>query len=94
MGVHHPFIALPLTCKAYPIAILLHDHCAIYAPPPTPPFYATHHTILAMAISYTGQARPPLRFDDCCDSAAELHIDSDEIVGLLDLSRLVLDAAL
>jgi len=26
-----------LTCKAYPIAILLHDHCAIYTPPPTPP---------------------------------------------------------
>jgi len=32
-------------CKAYPIAILLHDHCAIYAPPPTPPFYVIHHTI-------------------------------------------------
>jgi len=27
----------PSTCKAYPIAILVHDHCAIYAPPPTPP---------------------------------------------------------
>jgi len=26
------------TCKAYPIAILLHDHCAIYAPPTDPPF--------------------------------------------------------
>ena len=24
--------------KAYPVAILLHDHCAIYAPPPTPLF--------------------------------------------------------
>jgi len=22
----------PPTCKAYPIAMLLHDHCAIYAP--------------------------------------------------------------
>jgi len=26
----------PPTCKAYPIATLLHDHCAIYAPPSTP----------------------------------------------------------
>ena len=28
----------PLTCKACPIAVLLRDHCALYAPPPTPPF--------------------------------------------------------
>ena len=27
----------PVTCKAYPGVILLHDHYAIYAPPPTPP---------------------------------------------------------
>jgi len=27
----------PPTCKAYPIALLLHDHCAIYPPPPTDP---------------------------------------------------------
>jgi len=45
------------TCKAYPAAILLHDHCAIYAPPPTPPLYAIHHTILVMAISCKGQVR-------------------------------------
>jgi len=45
--------------KAYPIAILLHDHCAIYVLPPTPPFYAIHHTILAMAISCEGQTCPP-----------------------------------
>jgi len=25
----------PATCKVYPIAILLHNHCTIYAPPPT-----------------------------------------------------------
>ena len=36
VGVYHLFIALP-TCKAYTIAILLHDYCAIYAPPPDPP---------------------------------------------------------
>jgi len=30
-------LLFPPTCKAYPIAIRLHDHCAIYAPP-TPPF--------------------------------------------------------
>ena len=44
-----------LTCKAYPIAILLHAHCAIYAPQPTPLLYAIHHTILVMAISCKGQ---------------------------------------
>ena len=55
MRVNHPFIA-PLTCKDYPIAILLHDFCAIYARPPTPLCYATHHTILVMAISCKGQS--------------------------------------
>jgi len=39
--VKHPFIAPP-TCTAYAIAILLNVHCAIYAPPPTLPFYAIH----------------------------------------------------
>ena len=36
----------PLTCKAHPIAIRLHDHCAIYAPPPTTPLcmpYTIHY---------------------------------------------------
>jgi len=32
------------TCKAYPIAILLHDHCAICALPPTALLYAIYHT--------------------------------------------------
>jgi len=45
----------PPTCNAYHIAILLHAHCAIYAPPPTLPLYAIHHTILAMTISCKGQ---------------------------------------
>ena len=45
----------PPTCEAYAIEILLHDHCAIHAPPPTPPLNAIHHTILAMAISCKGQ---------------------------------------
>jgi len=45
----------PPTCKAYPIAILLHAHCAIYAPPPTPLVYAIHNTLLVMAISCKGQ---------------------------------------
>ena len=36
-------LSLPTTtCKAYPIAIPLHDHCAIYAPPPTPPPFMPH----------------------------------------------------
>jgi len=42
-------------CKAYPIAILLHAQCAIYAPSPTPPLYAIHNTIFVMAISCQGQ---------------------------------------
>jgi len=54
VGVNHPFIAPPI-CKAYRIALLLHDDCAIHAPPPTPPVYAIHHTILVMAISCKGQ---------------------------------------
>ena len=44
-----------LACNAYPIAIRLHDHCAIYAPPPIPPLYAIHHAILVVAISCKGQ---------------------------------------
>ena len=45
----------PPTCEAYPVAILLHDHCAIYALPPTLLLYAIHNTILVMAISCKGQ---------------------------------------
>jgi len=41
----------PPTYKAYPIALLLRDHGAIYACLPTPPVHAIHHTILVMAIS-------------------------------------------
>ena len=44
-------------CEAYPIAILLHDHWAIYALLPTPLLYAVNHTILVMAISCKGQIR-------------------------------------
>jgi len=50
----------PPTCTAYPIAILLHDYCAIYAPPSTLSLYAIHHTILGMAISCKGQLTPQL----------------------------------
>jgi len=53
VGVNHPCIAPP-TCKAYPIALLLHDHCAIYVSPLTLLFYAIHHTILMMATSCKG----------------------------------------
>ena len=46
------FLCCPLqTCNACPVAILVHGHCAIYAPPPTLPLYAIHHTLLVMAIS-------------------------------------------
>jgi len=54
VGVNHLFAAPP-TRKAYPIAILLHARCAIYAPPPTPLLYAIHHTILVITISCIGQ---------------------------------------
>jgi len=37
------------------IAIQLHTCCAIYDAYPTPPLYAIHNTILAMAISCNGQ---------------------------------------
>ena len=37
VAVNQPCIAFP-TYKAYPFAILLHDHCAVYAPPPTASF--------------------------------------------------------
>jgi len=57
VGVNHPFIAPPPTCKAYPIVILLHAHCAIYAPPPTSLVYALHSTLLVMAISRKGQVK-------------------------------------
>jgi len=49
------FCCPPQTANAYPIAILLHTHCAIYTPPPTLPLNAIHHTILVMAISCKGQ---------------------------------------
>jgi len=43
------------TCKAYPIAILWHDRCAIYAPLPTTPLCVVHYTTLVMAISCKDQ---------------------------------------
>jgi len=49
------FFLHPPTCIAHTIALLLHDYCAIYAPPQTPRLYAIHHMILVGAISYKGQ---------------------------------------
>jgi len=49
-----PFLPLP-TCSPPTTAILLHVYCAIYDAPPTPLWYAIHHTILVMAISCKGQ---------------------------------------
>jgi len=43
-------------CKAYSIAILLHDHWPIYALLPTPLLYAVNHTIWVMTISRKGQS--------------------------------------
>jgi len=50
------FSAPPPSCKAYPTAILLHDHCAIYAPPPTPSVEAIHHIISVKTISCKSRA--------------------------------------
>jgi len=49
--VHDSIILLlhPAIYTARTIAILLHDHCGIYAPPPTP----HTHSILVMAIGLT-----------------------------------------
>jgi len=57
VGVNHPFIPPPtFKFKTYPIAILLHEPLRhISPPPPTPPFYAIHHTILISATSCKGQ---------------------------------------
>jgi len=44
------------TCKAHNIAIVLHNYCARYAPPPTLGLHALHNTILVMAILCKGQA--------------------------------------
>jgi len=54
--VHESTIRLlpPPTRIARTIAIIVHVYCAIYDAPPTPLWYATHHTILAMAISCKG----------------------------------------
>jgi len=56
--VHESIIRVlpPPTCIARTIAILLQVDRAIYDAPPTPLFYAIHHTILVMTISCTCQA--------------------------------------
>ena len=54
MRVNHPFI-VPPHLQSLPYSNIVHDHCAIYAPPPTAPFYAIHHIILVIAISCEGQ---------------------------------------
>ena len=56
----------PLTCNAYPIAILLHGLCTICTPPPTPPLYAIHHTLLVMATARAFSTRCGLAFTRYC----------------------------
>jgi len=55
-GSESSFHCPPPSCKAYPIAMLLHDYCTIYNPRTSPLVYAIHHAILAIAISCKGQA--------------------------------------
>jgi len=52
---HH--LSAPPTCNTHTVAIVLHDCCAGYAPPPTHLVIAIHHTILVMAILCKGQYR-------------------------------------
>jgi len=59
-GSQSSFLVPFPTYKACPIAMLLHDYCAIYDPPATPLVHAMHDIVLAMAISCEGQpATPP-----------------------------------
>jgi len=59
----------PPTCKPYPMAKLLHDHRAIYAPhTDPPPVYVIYHTILVMAISCEGQDAAELEASRSCMS--------------------------
>ena len=80
------------TCKAYPIALLLHDHWAIYAPITTPPPPLCHtHTILVMAISCKGQA--PHRYQVANKAAFErilirLAADGDPTGGMREALEL------
>jgi len=74
----------PLTCKAYLIAILLHDHCAVYALIQSPLLYGIHHTILVMAISCEGQL-----VLDCCVSL-EVEVVVVLLVLVLVLAIVVL----
>ena len=55
--VNEPIIILlpPPICNAHTVAIVLHDYCGRYAPPPTLLLYAIHHTISVMAILCKGQ---------------------------------------
>jgi len=87
-------LPLPPTCKAYPLAILLHDHCAIYVPPPPPALYAIHHTILVITyrvkakaalpplVQSTGHLQPFRRFDSRNHEVESLrrtgHLESEE----------------
>jgi len=52
----------PLT-KPTLLQILLHDHSAMYGPPPTPPVYTIHHTILVTAISFKAQLAVIIHID-------------------------------
>jgi len=79
--VNHPFNALPHLQSLPYCNTLLHDHCAIYARPPTLPFDAIHHTILVMAISCKGQ-RPPLFRSGKLLNAAPLASKKDAYAAL------------
>jgi len=71
------YCSLP-TRIAHTIALRLHDYCAMYDAPPTPPLYVIHHTMLVMAISCKGQLRwrwAPL------NQSSPVHIYSQESHG-------------
>ena len=55
MHVNQSSFIAPPTRIAHTIALLLHDYCAIYEPPPTPRLHAIHHKMLVIAISCKGQ---------------------------------------
>jgi len=68
----------PPTCKAYPIAILLHDRCEIYAPPPPiPPLLCrTQYNIGDDNIVFrpNGHPRPVSPPAKCCMHTATIRL--------------------
>jgi len=67
----------PPSCAAHTVAILLQYYCALYNAPPTALLYATHHTILLMAVSCK------------CQRAVRVRVNSSSFISILYVSERV-----